>query len=249
MTQEPLLQTIDIVKEYGMGDVRVAALDGLSITVQTGEFIAIMGPSGSGKSTLMYILGCLAQPSSGRYILSGEDVSKLDKGQLATIRNRKIGFVFQSYNLLARTTAIENVMLPLQYAHGDLRSTDERREQALSVLKSVGLADRVLHLPQELSGGEQQRVAIARALVNDPLLILADEPTGNLDTQSGNEIMELLQGLHDQGRTIVMVTHDPEIATFAQRSIHLRDGQIEDVIVNHRDKKDGKRKGQRRDTS
>jgi putative ABC transport system ATP-binding protein len=247
MADEALLQTIDIVKEYGVGEVRVAALDGVNLNVQAGEFIVIMGPSGSGKSTLLYILGCLAQPSSGGYILSGEDVSTLDKAQLAAIRNRKIGFVFQSYNLLARTTALENVMLPLLYAHGETKSTDERREQALNVLTSVGLADRVQHLPQELSGGEQQRVAIARALVNDPLLILADEPTGNLDTQSGYEIMELLQGLHDQGRTIVMVTHDPEVATFAQRSIHLRDGRIESVIVNHRGKVDEKRKGQRRD--
>lgn len=247
MADGALLQTINVVKEYGVGDVRVAALDGVSIEIQAGEFMAIMGPSGSGKSTLMYILGCLAKPSSGRYIMSGEDVSVLDKVQLATIRNRNIGFVFQSYNLLPRTTALENVMMPLLYAHGQSRSAEARNAQALSMLSAVGLEDRVQHLPQELSGGEQQRVSIARALVNDPLLILADEPTGNLDSQSGIEIMQLLQGLHEQGRTIVIVTHDPEVAAFAQRSIHLRDGRIENIVVNDKDKASRKRKGQRRD--
>lgn len=248
MAKEALLQTIDVVKEYGVGDVRVAALDGVSIDIKAGEFTAIMGPSGSGKSTLMYILGCLAQPSSGRYIMSGEDVSGLDKVELATIRNRRIGFVFQSYNLLPRTNALENVMMPLLYAHEQAKSAEERREDALRVLAAVGLEDRVNHQPQELSGGEQQRVAIARALVNDPLLILADEPTGNLDTQSGLEIMQLLQGLHEQGRTIVIVTHDSEVAAFAQRSIHLRDGRIETVITNDKGKAGAKRKGRRNDS-
>jgi putative ABC transport system ATP-binding protein len=248
MAKEALLQTIDVVKEYGVGDVRVAALDGVSIDIKAGEFTAIMGPSGSGKSTLMYILGCLAQPSSGRYIMSGEDVSGLDKVELATIRNRRIGFVFQSYNLLPRTNALENVMMPLLYAHEQVKSAEKRREDALRVLTAVGLEDRVNHQPQELSGGEQQRVAIARALVNDPLLILADEPTGNLDTQSGLEIMQLLQGLHEQGRTIVIVTHDSEVAAFAQRSIHLRDGRIETVITNDKGKAGAKRKGRRNDS-
>ncbi len=243
MAEEALLQTIDVVKEYGVGDVRVAALDGVSLEIRAGEFTAIMGPSGSGKSTLMYILGCLARPSSGRHLMAGEDVSELDKVELATIRNRNIGFVFQTYNLLPRTTALENVMVPLLYAHGQPRSSEERRALALNVLEAVGLEDRVHHLPQELSGGEQQRVAIARALVNNPLLVLADEPTGNLDTQSGNDIMELLQGLHEQGRTIVVVTHDPEVAVFAHRTIHLRDGRIEDIVVNHGGKASSKRKG------
>jgi putative ABC transport system ATP-binding protein len=249
MTEAALLETIDLVKEYGVGVVKVAALDGVSLAIQPGEFTAIMGPSGSGKSTLMYILGCLSQPSSGSYMLSGEDVSTLDKIQLATIRNRNIGFVFQSYNLLARTSAIENVILPLLYAHEETMTIEARRQQALDVLQDVGLSDRVHHLPQELSGGEQQRVAIARALVNDPLLILADEPTGNLDTQSGQEIMELLQGLHDQGRTIVIVTHDPEIAVFAQRTIHLRDGRIENIVENHQIKPGGIRERRRHDPS
>ncbi|MGD8814082.1 MAG: ABC transporter ATP-binding protein [Anaerolineales bacterium] len=249
MTEAALLETIDLVKEYGVGVVKVAALDGVSLAIQPGEFTAIMGPSGSGKSTLMYILGCLSQPSSGSYMLSGEDVSTLDKIQLATIRNRNIGFVFQSYNLLARTSAIENVILPLLYAHEETMTIEARRQQALDVLQDVGLSDRVHHLPQELSGGEQQRVAIARALVNDPLLILADEPTGNLDTQSGQEIMELLQGLHDQGRTIVIVTHDPEIAVFAQRTIHLRDGRIETIVENHQIKPGGIRERRRHDPS
>ncbi len=248
MADGALLQTIDLVKEYGVGDVRVAALDGVNIEIQAGEFTAIMGPSGSGKSTLMYILGCLAKPSSGHYIMSGEDVSGLDKIELATIRSRNIGFVFQSYNLLPRTTALENVMMPLQYAHEQSRSPEERNAQALSMLSAVGLEDRVQHLPQELSGGEQQRVAIARALINDPLLILADEPTGNLDTQSGHEIMELLQGLHEQGRTIVIVTHDSEVAAFTQRAIHLRDGRIENVVENRKGRATRKRKGQRSDT-
>lgn len=248
MAKEAFLQTIDVVKEYGVGDVRVAALDGVSIDIMAGEFTAIMGPSGSGKSTLMYILGCLAQPSSGRYLMSGEDVSGLDKVELATIRNRRIGFVFQSYNLLPRTNALENVMMPLLYAHEQTKSAEERREDALRVLTAVGLEDRVKHQPQELSGGEQQRVAIARALVNDPLLILADEPTGNLDTQSGHEIMQLLQGLHEQGRTIVIVTHDSEVAAFAERSIHLRDGRIETVVTNDTGKSGEKRKGRRNDS-
>jgi putative ABC transport system ATP-binding protein len=191
-----------------------------------------MGPSGSGKSTLMNILGCLDRPTEGRYILSDVDVSEMDRTQLAGIRNQLIGFIFQSYNLLARTSALKNVMAPLLYNRKLKRSSDERRIIAEGVLEAVGLSDRMDHQPQELSGGQQQRVAIARALVNDPVLILADEPTGNLDSQSGEEIMALLHELHKEGRTIVMVTHDPEIAAHTQRTIHLIDGRVEKIVKN-----------------
>lgn len=227
MTEHPIIQTTDIKKIYGMAEVKVTALDGVSVRIEENEFVAVMGPSGSGKSTLMNILGCLDRPTSGRYILAGEDVSDLDKVQLAAIRNRRIGFIFQSYNLLHRTTALENVMLPLLYNRNDTLTDAEQKSRALEVLASVGLVDRVHHLTQELSGGEVQRVAIARALVNDPVILLADEPTGNLDSQSGEEIMGLLNELHDRGSTIVMVTHESEIAAHAQRTIKLRDGRIE----------------------
>jgi putative ABC transport system ATP-binding protein len=194
--------------------------------VQEGEFVAVMGPSGSGKSTLMNILGCLDRPTSGSYVLEGEDVSKLGKDRLASVRNSKIGFVFQSYNLLPRLTAAKNVMMPMLYnGHGGM-TDEERRERAVAVLEAVGLGDRVDHRPNELSGGQQQRVAIARALVNEPSMILADEPTGNLDTRSSEEIMVLLHKLHDEGATIVMVTHELDIAEHAQRVIYLRDGEI-----------------------
>jgi putative ABC transport system ATP-binding protein len=232
MPGQTIIQTSDVRKIYGMGEVSVAALDGVSITIQEGEFVAIMGPSGSGKSTLMNILGCLDRPTGGRYILDDEDMSDLDKTDLAAIRSRQIGFIFQSYNLLSRTTALDNVKLPLIYNRVNRRSTEEREEIAHQKLEAVGLGGRAHHQPHELSGGEQQRVAIARALVNDPVLILADEPTGNLDSRSGEEIMNLLHELHEDGRTIVMVTHDHEIAAHTQRTIHLRDGKVEKVIKN-----------------
>jgi putative ABC transport system ATP-binding protein len=232
MADQPLIQTMDVKKIYGIGEIRVAALDGVSISIDEGEFVAVMGPSGSGKSTLMNILGCLDRPTEGRYILNGVDVSEMDRAHLAGIRNQMIGFIFQSYNLLPRTSALKNVMAPLLYNREHKRSTDERKIVAEQVLTSVGLGDRMGHQPQELSGGQQQRVAIARALVNDPVLVLADEPTGNLDTQSGEEIMGLLHKLNNDGRTIVMVTHDPEIAAHTQRTIHLIDGRVEKVIHN-----------------
>jgi putative ABC transport system ATP-binding protein len=211
-----------ITKVYRAGAVEVPALKGLSLHIPEGEFVAIMGPSGSGKSTLMNLIGCLDQPSSGRYILDGYDVSALSDDQLAWIRNRKIGFVFQSFNLIPRASAVHNVEMPLIYA-GD---NQQRRERALAALESVGLLPRASHLPNELSGGQQQRVAVARALVTDPAILLADEPTGNLDSESSLEIMKLLRDLNQQGRTIVLITHEPDIAAFAQRVVRLRDGVI-----------------------
>jgi putative ABC transport system ATP-binding protein len=202
--------------------VEVVALKGISLHIPEGEFVAVMGPSGSGKSTLMNLIGCLDQPSSGRYILDGYDVSALTDDQLAWIRNRKIGFVFQSYNLIPRASAVHNVEMPLIYA-GD---NQQRRERAMGALESVGLLERAGHLPNELSGGQQQRVAVARALVTDPAILLADEPTGNLDSESSLEIMKLLRDLNQQGRTIVLITHEPDIAAFAQRVVRVRDGAI-----------------------
>ncbi len=221
-----LIEITDLTKVYGTGSVAVHALRGVNAIVEKGEFVAVMGASGSGKSTLMNILGCLDRPTSGTYVLDGEDVSRLSKNDLARIRNKKIGFVFQSYNLLPRLTAVKNVMLPMLYNGHHRRSDKERYERALAMLESVGLRDRAHHRPNELSGGEQQRVAIARALVNDPSIILADEPTGNLDSRSSDEIMDLLYHLHEQGVTIVMVTHESKLAERAGRVIYLQDGQV-----------------------
>jgi len=224
---EPIIQTHGLRKVYNMGEVQVKALDGVDIRIDPGEFVAVMGPSGSGKSTLMNILGCLDRPTEGQYYLAGQDVSGLDKVELAAIRNRKIGFIFQSFNLLPRTTALRNVMLPMVYRrNGQALSAAEREAQAMEALESVGLVDRANHEPNELSGGQRQRVAIARALVNDPVLIMADEPTGNLDTRTGDEIMELLHDLHRRGRTIILVTHEHDIAARTDRIITLIDGKI-----------------------
>jgi putative ABC transport system ATP-binding protein len=227
-----IIETIDVTKVYGMGDIEVSALKGVSIQIMAGEFVAIMGPSGSGKSTLMHILGCLSHPTDGKYILDGDDVSHLDKKQLASIRNQKIGFIFQSYNLLARTSALRNITLPLLYNYTHPKTLEEGDERARAMLDLVGLADRTNHQPHELSGGQQQRVAIARALINDPVMVIADEPTGNLDSKSGEEIMNLLHKLHGQGTTIVMVTHDPKIAGHTQRTITLMDGLVSQVTSN-----------------
>jgi len=220
-----VVKALDLVKTYRMGEVEVHALRGLSLSINKGEIVAVMGPSGSGKSTLMNILGCLDRPSSGSYVLNGEKVEELKDDQLAKIRNRQVGFVFQSYNLLSRSTALENVMLPLRYQRNGHESPKARAEELLA---RVGLQDRMLHRPYELSGGEQQRVAIARALVNDPAIVLADEPTGNLDSRSGAEIMDLLVSLNEEkGATLIIVTHDEHVANLARRAVHILDGRVE----------------------
>jgi putative ABC transport system ATP-binding protein len=217
----------ELTKVFTMGDIEVHALRGLSIQINRGEVVSIMGPSGSGKTTLMNILGCLDRPTSGEYCLDGESVASLKDEQLAEIRNRKVGFVFQSFNLLPRSTALTNVELPLRYGPPNGR---KRRELAREALVGVGLGDRLSHRPNELSGGQQQRVAIARALVNDPAIVMADEPTGNLDSKSGDEIMELLLRLNqERGTTLIIITHDPEIAEQTQRVIHIRDGVVSDA--------------------
>jgi len=225
----PVIRFQDVKKTYPMEGETVHALNGIDVDINQGEFIAIMGPSGSGKSTLMHIAGLLDSPTEGRYELEGEDVSDLSRDKLADIRNRRIGFIFQSYNLLARCSALENVELPMLYRRpGD----PDRRRKAMEALRMVGMEDRAFHQPRQLSGGQQQRVAAARALVNDPALILADEPTGNLDTKTGREIMKLLESLHEKGITVVIVTHDPDVGRSARRRISLRDGLVESDEVD-----------------
>ena len=226
---QSIIETKEIARHYVMGTTTVKALNSISIQINKGEYVAFMGPSGSGKSTLMNIIGCLDTPSSGRYILNNKDVSDMSENELAEIRNKEIGFVFQTFNLLPRASSLENVALPLIYAGF---SKSERQEKALIALNNVGLADRAHHKPNELSGGQRQRVAIARALVNDPSIILADEPTGNLDSKTSYDIMDLFQELHALGNTIIMVTHEDDIAHYAHRIIRLRDGLIETDAKN-----------------
>lgn len=221
-SDRPVIETEKLTRTYRLGTTDVHALRGVSVQVAAGEFVALMGPSGSGKSTMMHLLGCLDTPTSGRYVLEGRDVGQLSARERATVRNRRIGFVFQTFNLLPRLNALDNVLLPLLYRG----NVNDARRRGVEALKRVGLAQRAQHRPTELSGGERQRVAIARALITDPALILADEPTGNLDSQTGTEIMQLLTALSADGRTIIMVTHDANVAAYAQRVVHMRDGQI-----------------------
>lgn len=227
-----MIELNNVVKVYRTGDIELQALAGVNLSVEQGEFVAIMGPSGSGKSTCMNILGCLDKASAGDYVLDGLKVSQANDNQLAEIRNQKIGFVFQSFNLLPRTTALENVELPMLYSGVGAR---ERRSKALKALSAVGLAERVGHKPNELSGGQQQRVAIARSLVNDPVIIMADEPTGNLDSKSSIEIMSIFQQLNEMGITVILVTHEPDIARYSKRVIHFKDGLVDrDEMVRDR---------------
>ncbi|HWF38860.1 MAG TPA: ABC transporter ATP-binding protein [Candidatus Acidoferrales bacterium] len=231
--QIPTIRLENVTKTYDLGEVQVHALRGVSLEIYPGEFVAVMGASGSGKSTLMNILGCLDRPSKGRYLLDGEDVSQLSKRELARVRSHKIGFVFQQFNLLSRTSALENVELPTIYAGVPMQ---ERERRARESLKRVGLAERAMHFPSQLSGGQQQRVAIARALVNDPAILLADEPTGNLDSRTSVEIMDILQKLnHEHGLTVVIVTHEPDIAQYAKRALEFRDGKMRrDAAIQNR---------------
>jgi putative ABC transport system ATP-binding protein len=227
-----ILETIDLSKTYGEGEISIRALEAVSLSIEAGEFVSVMGPSGSGKSTLLNILGCLDRPSAGRYLLESVDVSEMDRAELARIRNERIGFIFQSYNLLPRTSSLQNVVAPLLYARNHGRTKEAKLGMARQALEAVGLGDRLNHQPQQLSGGQQQRVAIARALVTDPAFILADEPTGNLDSQTGQEILGLLASLHRQGRTILIVTHSEEIAALTDRTIRFRDGRVERIVRN-----------------
>jgi putative ABC transport system ATP-binding protein len=224
-----VIELREVVKTYAIGDIEVQALRSVSLTVEPGEFVAIMGASGSGKSTMMNIIGCLDVPTRGWYWLDGVDVRKLDESQLSQVRSRKIGFIFQSFNLIARTTALANVELPLAYMGVKAR---ERRERALAALESVGLADRAQHVPSELSGGQQQRAAVARALVTNPALILADEPTGNLDSVASRDVMDIFSRVHRAGRTVVVITHEDEVAARAHRVVRLRDGEILSDSIN-----------------
>ena len=223
---EPVIRLRDLTRVYQMGDTEVRALDGVTLDVAPGEFLAVMGPSGSGKSTFMNIVGCLDRPTSGSYVLEGVDVSTLDRNDRAQIRNDKIGFVFQSFNLLARTSALENVELPLLYSRKHRLTDAEQLVKARGCLGRVGLAERWDHTPAQLSGGQQQRVAVARALVNDPAIMLADEPTGNLDSKTSDEIMGIFQSLNEEGKTVVLITHEPDIAEYARRVVAFRDGCI-----------------------
>jgi putative ABC transport system ATP-binding protein len=237
----PVIAVRDLTKTYTVGELAVHALRGVTVDVQPGEFVALTGPSGSGKSTFMHLLGCLDRPTSGHYLLNGRDVSTLDSRALAHVRNDQIGFVFQGFNLLSRTSALENVELPMLYRRGV--GAKERRERAVAALESVGLGDRLDHHPNQLSGGQQQRVAIARALVNRPALLLADEPTGNLDTRTSVEVMQIFQHLNDDGLTIVLVTHEPDIAEYASRVVAFRDGRVRgDRAVSGRRRADDERK-------
>ena len=228
--KSPVIKLVDIRREYQMGEETIKALNGLNLEIYKNDYVAIMGPSGSGKSTLMNMIGCLDTPSSGDYILNGTNVSNMSDNDLADVRNREIGFVFQTFNLLPRSSALENVALPLIYAG---KGRAERTTIASKVLTDVGLADRMHHKPNELSGGQRQRVAVARALVNNPSIILADEPTGNLDTKTSYEIMGLFQNLHQSGQTIIVVTHEEDIALYAKTIIRLRDGVVESIEENH----------------
>jgi len=225
MTAE-IIRLVDVSKVYGSGDATVRAVDDVSLTVNEGDFLAVMGPSGSGKSTLMHILGCLDVPTSGDYLFAGEDVSRMNEGELASIRNRRIGFVFQQFHLLGSMSAWRNVELPLLY-----RAARDRKQMALNALAQVGLSDRVQHRPNQLSGGQQQRVAIARALVTDPTMILADEPTGNLDSHASREVLDMLTGLNKAGHTIVLITHDPNVAGVAERVVEMADGKLRDRVA------------------
>lgn len=223
----PVISVRDLIRTYHVGAVPVHALRGVSLDVEAGEFVTVIGPSGSGKSTFMHILGCLDQPTSGQYLLDGADVAKLTDDELSAARNQKVGFVFQSFNLLARTSALENVELPLLYTAGKIMPAAERRKRAMEALETVGLADRAHHYPNQLSGGQQQRVAIARALLNNPSILMADEPTGNLDSRTSVEVMEIFEGLREQrGITIVLITHEREIAEYGSRLVAFQDGRV-----------------------